>query len=97
MPELKLVSSIITSSSREKSPYSASVHKKLLGELGAETPMMVPRKGWNVAFPVNCFHPVRVVPSNNGVQFFCARMLLMEIKEINRDARKNLFICQTII
>src|SRR5450755_3220550 len=92
MPELLLVSVIMTSTSKSKSPYSVSVQRKLLGELGTEMPAITPLYISNWAFPPCFFQPSNDFPSNRVVQPNWASTVVMK-NNIN-EGRKNLFILQ---
>ncbi len=65
MPELEVVSSIFTSSSNTKSPYSFSVTKNVLGVLGTVIYLQWRHlQSLYSAEPVIFFKPLKVFPSN---------------------------------
>src|SRR5436190_7492312 len=69
MPELELVSVIIASSSRIKSPVNfLSQTRNELGEFITVVPTIMPSSTLYSAFPVISFHPLSVFPSKSDCQ-----------------------------
>ena len=72
MPLLLVLSSIFTSNSKIKSPYSFSVTKNELGDCTTVYPVIAPSSTLYKALPAACFQPLSVLPSNKFCQPFCA-------------------------
>src|SRR5436190_9241812 len=69
MPELELVSVIIASNSRTKSPVNfLSDTRNEFGEFITVVPTIMPSSTLYSAFPVINFQPLRVFPSNSDCQ-----------------------------
>src|SRR6188508_1763857 len=69
MPELELVSVIIASSSRIKSPVNfLSLTRNELGEFITVVPTIMLSSTLYSAFPVISFQPLRVLPSKSDCQ-----------------------------
>src|SRR5690625_3603387 len=87
MPELKSSTKNI-SSSKMKSEYSSSVHKKEFGVLATVVPTIIPSSTSNFASPLSCFQPERSLPLKRSVHLTSSWNSQLKVKTQNNPITK---------